>query len=52
MDVDKMKEIVSFAKKTGFARQYMWGAEWWYWMKKEGHNEYWEYGKTIFDTES
>ena len=50
MDVEKMEEIVSFAKKTGFAKQYMWGAEWWYWMKRAGHDEYWEYGKTIFDT--
>lgn len=48
MGIDKVKNIISFAKKTGFGEQYLWGAEWWYWMKKNGHPEFWEYGKEIF----
>ncbi|MCI5108503.1 MAG: hypothetical protein MRY49_01500 [Candidatus Pacebacteria bacterium] len=47
MDIDKFKEIISFAEKTGFDQQYLWGAEWWYWMRENGHPEFWQYGKEI-----
>jgi len=51
MDIEKMHEIMSFAQKTGFETQYLWGAEWWYWMKERGHDEFWEFGKEIFSEE-
>jgi len=51
MDVAKMQEIISFAKMTGFDTEYLWGAEWWYWMKQRGHPEFWDFGKTIFQKE-
>jgi hypothetical protein len=50
MGIDKFKEIVSFAQKTGFESQYLWGAEWWYWMNTKGHPEFWEEAKRIFGT--
>lgn len=43
------EEIISFASKTGFSNQYLWGAEWWYFMKQKGHPEYWELGKKLFN---
>jgi hypothetical protein len=49
MDTAKFDEIISFAKKTGFDTQYLWGAEWWYSMKERGHGEYWERAKQIFN---
>ncbi len=52
MDIDKFRDIMSYAKDTRFDRQYLWGAEWWYWLAKQGHPEYWEYGKEIFRGEA
>lgn len=49
MDLDQIQTNVSFAKKTGFREIYLWGAEWWYWLKQK-HNrpEFWNYGKKLF----
>lgn len=33
MDLEKFKEVIKFAKKSGFSKFYLWGGEWWYWMK-------------------
>lgn len=48
MGLDKFDEMISFASKTGFDTQYLWGAEWWYWMKKQGYPEHWERAKKLF----
>ncbi len=49
MGLDKVDEVLSFASKTGFDTQYLWGAEWWYWMKeKRNHPEFWLKAKGIF----
>lgn len=48
MDIEKMEEVLRFAGKTGFDTQYVWGAEWWYWMKERGYGQFWEYGQEIF----
>jgi hypothetical protein len=33
MNVDQIHESIMYARKTGIKREYMWGAEWWYWRK-------------------
>jgi len=48
MDIDKFNNVLNFAKKTGFNEQYLWGVEWWYFMKEKNHPEFWERGKEIF----
>ncbi len=48
MDLDRIKEILEYAENTRFEKQYLWGAEWWYWMKQHGHGEFWDFGKEIF----
>ncbi len=48
MSIDKFNEIIEFAETTGFENQYLWGAEWWYWMKKRGHSEYWDRAHALF----
>ena len=45
--LDKMKENIDFAEKTSFDEIYLWGVEWWYFMKRKGHPEYWDYAKTL-----
>lgn len=48
-DIEFFKDTVRFARETGFPTYYLWGAEWWYWLKeKQDHPEFWEYAKTIY----
>ena len=48
MSMEKFNNTISFAKKTSFREQYLWGAEWWYWMKIKDREEYWQRAKEIF----
>ncbi len=48
MNIDKFNKSIEFAKRAGFDEQLLWGAEWWYWMKENGHPEFWERAKKIF----
>jgi hypothetical protein len=49
MDAEQLRTVVTYAKRVGFSEVYLWGGEWWYWMKeKEGHPEIWETAKEIF----
>lgn len=50
MDLQKITDIIAYAKETRFDKQYLWGGEWWYWLKKQGHPEIWEWGKELFAT--
>ena len=49
MGIDKFNEIINFAEESGFSSQYLWGAEWWYWMKEnQNHPEFWERARQLF----
>jgi hypothetical protein len=49
MDTDKFKKILQYAKRTKFEEQYLWGAEWWYWLKvKENKPEFWNMAKNLY----
>lgn len=48
MDIDKFNEVLSFAQKTNFDTQYLWGAEWWYYMKARDHAEFWQRARELF----
>ena len=48
MGIDKFNEMIDFSSKTGFDTLYFWGAEWWYWMKLQGHDELWLRAKEVF----
>lgn len=45
---NNLKANVDYAKRTGFDEIYLWGAEWWYWMNKQGFPQYLDYAKTLF----
>ena len=49
MDMAKFEDILEYAEDTRFAKQYLWGAEWWYWLHKQEHSEIWERGKELFN---
>lgn len=48
MDIEKLNDIIVYAEETHFERQYLWGAEWWYWLKDRGHPEMWARGQELF----
>ena len=48
MSVDHFNTILGLAKDTGLNPQYLWGVEWWYWMKQRGHPEFWERARELF----
>ncbi len=52
MDVAKFEDILAYAKETRYDTQYLWGAEWWYWLKKQNHEEMWERGKKLYREET
>lgn len=50
MNIEKFRENIAYAQRTGLSEFYFWGVEWWYWMKIEhGDNEYWEEAKKLFE---
>ncbi|MDI6602674.1 MAG: beta-galactosidase [Patescibacteria group bacterium] len=49
MNLEQFKNNIEFAKKTGLKEFYLWGAEWWYWLKiKQNQPEIWEEVKKLF----
>lgn len=49
MNLEKFRENIEFAKKSGFDTFYLWGGEWMYWMKeKKGESEIWNEAKKLF----
>lgn len=48
MNLEKFEDILQYAKDTRFDTQYLWGAEWWYWLSLQGHSEMWERGKSLY----
>ena len=47
--IERFSENLEFVKKTGFDTFYLWGVEWWAWMR-EKHNDprFWEQAKTLY----
>jgi len=42
---------VEYAKETGLDKVYMWGVEWWYWMKTtQNQSQIWDSAKALFNT--
>lgn len=48
MGLGKFNEMIEFSSQTNFDTFYLWGAEWWYWMRQNGHSEFWDRAKELF----
>lgn len=49
MSIEKFEHIIEYARDTRFKRQYLWGAEWWYWLKEtQEHPEFWNRAKRLY----
>jgi len=52
MNLERFKDVVSYAKRTGLSEFYFWGAEWWYWLKDVRHEGgIWKEARTLFKEE-
>jgi len=49
MSLKQFKKNLTFARQAGFEEVYLWGAEWWYLMKKNGNPSYWEEAKKLWN---
>ena len=50
MDADRLKNHVRYAERTGFSGAYLWGAEWWYWLKqKQQDDSLWKAAQILFE---
>lgn len=49
MNSEKFDEIIEYAEETRYEKQYLWGGEWWYWLREQGQGEIWEKGKKLFN---
>lgn len=49
MGLSRFRSNVEFAEKTGLDKFYLWGGEWWYWLKeKQNKPEIWDEAKKLF----
>lgn len=49
MNPARLRANLSFVSRAGFREVYLWGIEWWYWLKeKKGDAAFWDLGKEIF----
>lgn len=49
MDAKQLGKNISFARRAGFDEAYLWGAEWWHYLKvKKNHDGLWEEARTLW----
>ena len=49
MTSDKLKANVDYAREVGFPQIYLWGVEWWYWLKvQKDYPQVWDTAKQLF----
>jgi hypothetical protein len=49
MNLERFRDAIGYARRTGLSEFYLWGAEWWYWLKvKQDNPEIWQEAKTLF----
>lgn len=51
MPLENLKENIAFAQQLGIEEAYLWGAEWWFFMKKQGVPEYWNEAQRLMRAE-
>ncbi len=47
MSLNRLKNNIKFAERTGMPRAYLWGAEWWVWLEGKGERSFSDYIKTL-----
>ncbi len=47
MSLARVMKTVDYASRTKFSDQYLWGVEWWYYLKERNSPEIWNYIKSL-----
>lgn len=47
-NLEFFKNTIDYAKAANFDEYYFWGAEWWYFLKQNGHPEIWNEAKKLW----
>ncbi len=48
MNPEKFEDILQYAEGTYYEEQYLWGAEWWYWLHLQGRSDMWDRAKELY----
>jgi hypothetical protein len=49
MNVEKFNSSIRYAQRIGFPQSYLWGVEWWWWLKESrGDDRMWEEARRVF----
>lgn len=48
MNPEQFRANIEFARNAGFDEIYLWGSEWWYWLKTQGEPEVWNDARSVF----
>jgi len=48
MTIKRFQDNVEFARRVGFSEVYLWGVEWWYWIRVHGDPSFWNEARSIF----
>jgi hypothetical protein len=48
MNIATFYNNIEFARRVGFSNVYLWGVEWWYWIKEKGNPDFWNAARVLF----
>ncbi len=49
MNMKRFEKTIEYSGRVGAHRAYLWGVEWWYFMKMRGMDEFWDYGREVLE---
>ncbi len=52
MNAQKLKHNIDYARRSGLPEIYVWGAEWWYWLKSKEEESLWRAAQEVFPRRS
>jgi len=47
-DLRRFKDNLGYSQRTGASQIYLWGVEYWYWLKQQGEPEIWQAAKRLW----
>jgi hypothetical protein len=47
-NLERFHAAINYAQRTGMPEVYMWGVEYWYWLKQQGQPDIWEAAQSLW----
>lgn len=47
MNLQRLQTNIAYSQNLGMSRAYLWGAEWWLWLKSQGESQIYDYIKNL-----